>query len=225
MGEAVNTGHMGQTRLIIVEDQELLLDALAHSLGMETDLRVISRLRSAADIDAEVARLRPDLVLMDVCTLDGESGIDACSRLRAAYPALPIVLMTAMPDITFLEGAKTAGATAFVYKDMPADELVTVLRQALRGYKTFPDKRPMPVLGYNTVTPREIEVLQYVCAGLSRRDIAEEMHLSENTIKAVIRSLLTKTGFTTIARLAIYAVAHGYVVVDGESITVRGPGE
>lgn len=132
MGDAGTPGHEGRTRLIIVEDQELLLDALAHSPSLEQDFRVISRLRSAADADAEVSRLHPDLVLMDVCTLDGESGIDACARLRAAHPELPIVLMTAMPDITFLEGAKTAGATAFVYKDMPADELVTVLCQARR---------------------------------------------------------------------------------------------
>ena len=103
MGDAGTPGHEGRTRLIIVEDQELLLDALAHSPSLEQDFRVISRLRSAADADAEVSRLHPDLVLM-----------------------------TAMPDITFLEGAKTAGATAFVYKDMPADELVTVLCQARR---------------------------------------------------------------------------------------------
>lgn len=216
---------MDGTRIVIVEDQELLLDALARALSSEPGLRVVSRLRSAADVDAEVRRQRPDLVLMDVCTLDGASGIDACGRLRAADPDLPVVLMTAMPDITFLDAAKAAGATAFVYKDAPTEELVDVLRRALDGEGTFPDERRMPVLGYNTVTPRETEVLQYVCAGLSRREIADEMHLSENTIKAVIRSLLTKTGFSTIARLAIYAVAHGYVVVDGESVTVRGPGE
>ncbi|HHT32034.1 MAG TPA: response regulator transcription factor [Corynebacterium sp.] len=212
------------TRIIVVEDQELLLDALAHSLSAEEDMKVVARLRCALDVDDEVARLHPDLVLMDVCTLHGASGIDACRRLHAAHPDLPIVLMTAMPDITFLEEAKKVGAMAFVYKDMPTDELVTVLRQARRGYSTFPEERRMPVLGYNNVTPREIEVLQFVCAGLSRREIADEMHLSENTIKAVIRSLLTKTGFATIARLAIYAVAHGFVVVDGDGVTVRGPG-
>ena len=199
-------------RMIIVEDQRMLLDSLSAAIDQENDFQVVAKLTDAADVDAACYRLHPDLVLMDVCTEHGSCGIDAARNIVSNHPNVKIVIMTAMPDLSFISRARDAGAHSFVYKNLSTAELIGVLRSAIEGYSTFPTEPTMPLLGANRLTERELRILRLVCSGHSRAEIAEQLSLSENTIKANISSVLTKTGFSSIAKLALYAISSGFIV-------------
>lgn len=204
-------------KVLVVEDQKLMLDSLTRLLNAQSDFEVVGALTDASQALDFVKHTPTDLVLMDIYTKDGASGISAAKELRESFSDLKIVLMTAMPDITFIQDAKAAGVNSFVYKDVSSQQLLTVLRSTAQDYSTFPQPPAMPFLGYNTLTDRELQVLRDTCAGKSRKEIAQEHSLSENTIKATISSILTKTGYQSIAKLAIHAIANGFVVVMNDS--------
>lgn len=212
--------------VLIVEDQRLLLDSLTRTVNEQEGLRVIGGLTSALDAVEACLRLDPDLVLMDVCTDGGASGLAACRELTRRVPRTRVVLMTAMPDLSFPEEARRAGAASFIYKDVSSAELTAVLRASAEGYSTYPARPSLPFLGYNELTDREIAVLRETCAGRTRSEIAQAFGLSENTIKSNITSILTKTGYRSITRLALFALSSGFIVVDGaegEARTNLGP--
>jgi DNA-binding NarL/FixJ family response regulator len=117
-------------RIIVVEDQNLVLDSIVHLLSGEPDFEVVKALTDAALADAACEALRPDLVLMDVCTENGSNGLAAAARLRKTFPDIKVVIMTGLPDLSFIDDAKKAGVFSFVYKNLNARDLIAVLRQA-----------------------------------------------------------------------------------------------
>lgn len=203
-------------RIVVVEDQSLVLDSIVHLLNSEPDLEVVEALTDADLVDAACERHNPDLVLMDIRTANGSSGLMAAARLHREFPNVRVVLMTGLMDVSYIDEARASGAFSFVYKSLNARELISVLRQAAKDYSTWPAKPAMPILGYNEITNRELDVLRCYCRGMSRTEIASHFGLSENTIKGYVRSILSKTGYESISRLAVYALANGYIAPRGE---------
>lgn len=200
-------------KITIVEDQKILLDSLANAIGAEPDFEVLDTLTDAAAIHDSVRHAMPDIVLMDVKT-ENSNGLKEAAKLRSHHQHLKIVIFTAMPDTDFLAQAQAAGVDSFVYKNVSTTDLLSVLRQTLTGRSTFPDSEEAKGLEQLGLTPREIDVLRLVCKGLSRKEIAKALFLSENTVKSNISSLLTRTGFTSVARLALWAVSSGFIFVN-----------
>ncbi len=198
-------------RIIIVEDQNLVLDSLVNLLNGEPDFEVVKALTDAGRVDEACGELKPDAILMDVCTENGASGLKAAARLRRTFPDVKVIIMTGLPDLSFIDEAKEAGVFSFVYKSLNARDLVAVLRQAQKNYSTWPTKPTMPILGYNELSERELEVLRFYCRGMNRQDIAAHYGLSENTVKGYVRAILSKTGYDSIAKLTMYALANGYI--------------
>lgn len=205
--------------IIIVEDQLILLDSLAKALSSVPEFEVVEQLTSATKVLQACDKYRPDIVLMDICTEDGASGITATAELKKHHPEIKVILMTAMPDISFKEDAQTAGADSFIYKNISSKELVSIINSTYHDYTVFPEQVEMPLLGYNHLTKREVEVLRMICAGATRKEIADSYKLSENTIKSNITSILNKTGYTSISRLALYVVSSGFIVTNNEAET------
>ena len=173
---------------------------------------VVDKLTDAADIHAS-QRLHPaDLVLMDVVT-ENSSGLKESAKFKAAHPSVKVVVFTAMPDASFVEEARTAGVDAFTYKNISTSDLLALLRATIKGENSFPDTPARPSFGANQFNDREMQVLRLVCAGYPRKEIAKKMFLSENTIKSYISQLLAKSGFSSVARLALWAVSNGYVAI------------
>ena len=200
------------TRITIVEDQTILLDSLASAIAAEDDFTVVDKLSDAAAIHASV-RIHPvDLVLMDVVT-ENSSGLSESAKLKQDHPNLKVVIFTAMPDAAFVQEAHEAGVDSFVYKNISTPDLLAVLRSTMQGNTSFPGTTALPSFGANELNQREMQVLRLVCAGYARREIAKKMYLSENTIKSYISQLLAKSGFSSVARLALWAVSSGYIVV------------
>ena len=198
-------------RVMIVDDQAMLRDSLRVAIGQEHDMAVVASLSDASEAPAVVERLGPDLVLMDVCTEGGQSGIAAVRRIKAAHPTVRCIVMTGMPEVTFVEQARESGADGFVYKNVGTRELLALLRSTMAGYQTFPNAPAQDQL-VSGLTSDEMGVLRLVCEAKSRREIAEELFLSEGTVKRRISEILAKTGYDSIMRLAVDVVSRGYVV-------------
>ncbi len=206
-------------RIIIVEDQIMLRDSLACAVGAQPDMEVVGVLADAADVMDATARLHPDLLLMDVCTENDSSGIVAARKVKQEHPEVRIVIMTGMPEITFVKQAQEAGADSFVYKNVGTAELLGVLRSTMEGYATFPRKQTTQFGGVAALTEEEVAILRLVCETRTRKEIAAELLLSEGTVKRRISEILAKTGYDSILKLAVNAVANGYIVprVDNEN--------
>ena len=198
-------------RVLIVEDQVMLRDSLAMAIAAQDDMQVVGKLADASQALETVERTLPDLVLMDVCTENDMSGIAATRAIKEAHPEVRVVIMTGMPEVTFVRQARDAHADSFVYKNVGTVELLSVMRSTLEGYSTYPTaRRDLP--GYVDLTDEELQILRLVCETKSRREKAAEMLLSEGTVKRRISDILAKTGYDSVMKLAVHAVSNGWIV-------------
>jgi len=118
--------------------------------------------------------------------------------------------MTALPEITFAEEARKAGAHSFIDKNMGNDHLFHVIRNTMKGYSIY--SSPQNHLPLNArFTEKEIAVIRLVCQGMARDEMAKNLSVSESMIKQHITSILDKTGFDSISKFAIYAVGEGLI--------------
>ena len=200
-------------RILIAEDQVVLRDSLVNLIDAQPDMRVVAQTGKASDAVRLCAEFCPDLVLMDVITDSAQSGISAAAQLRREYPALKIIIMTGMPEITFIDSAKKAGVNSFVYKNVKSDMLLSVIRSTYEGYESFPSHSSTSQLPDGIeFTGDEINIIRAVCSAKSRKEIAKELAMSEGTVKAYITDILNKTGYDSIMKFAIHAVANGYIM-------------
>ena len=206
-------------RIIIIEDQTMLRDSLACAVSAQPDMEVVGILSDAAQVMDATMRLHPDLLLMDVCTENDSSGIVAARKVKQDHPEVRIVIMTGMPEITFVKQAQEAGVDSFVYKNVGTAELLGVLRSTMEGYSTFPRKQTGKFSGASALTEEEVAILRLVCETKTRKEIAAELLLSVGTVKRRISEILAKTGYDSILKLAVHVVSNGYIVprIDSES--------
>ncbi len=199
-------------KVLIIDDHESMCDSLKLALEKMGDFSVVGKLSTAAYADIYCRRLRPDLVLMDVCTEDGASGLVATEALREKYPHLKIIVMSGFDEITYAPRAKKAGAQAFVFKSKSLDYFTEVMRGVMRGEVYFPEVKTIPMpKGEAPLTEREMEVLRLMCKHLTSREIAKELFISENTVKYHKANMLAKTGFSKAVDLAFYMISKGWI--------------
>lgn len=207
-------------KVLLVEDQTMLRKSLSAVIDLQEDMTVVAELSDAADALESTKRLQPNLVLLDVCTENDSSGIVAARLIKESLPEVKTVIMTGMPEITFVEQAKAANVDSFVYKNVSTDELLNIIRSTMAGYATFPQAAQSPFTGSAALTDVEVDILRLVCETKTRKEIAAELYMSEGTVKRHISEILAKTGCDNILRLAVKAVASGYIVptmTDGNS--------
>ena len=109
-------------RVLIVEDQAILRESLARSVGDQPDMTVVSAIADASEALGVALKERPDMILMDVCTEHDSNGIVAAARIKEQLPECRIIIMTGMPEITFVDQAREAGVDSFVSKNVGIDE-------------------------------------------------------------------------------------------------------
>ena len=203
-------------KILIVEDQTMLREALEYLLSRQEDMNVVGFTDDAAEAPELCRKLMPDLVLMDVVTKNNSSGIAFTAEIRKEFPGIKVVVMTALPEITFLEEARLAGAHSFTEKDMGSEHILHIIRQTMKGYSIYSGSSNR--LPFNAqFTEKEIAVIRLVCKGLSRKEFSEKLNISEATAKQYIRSILDKTGFDSISKFAIYAVGEGFIKPEAPS--------
>ena len=197
-------------KVLLVEDQVMLRDSLRMAIDSQDDMHVVGALGDAADCLAHVEKSAPDLVLLDVCTENGSSGIVAARKVKQAHPQIKTIIMTGMPEITFIEQAKQAEVDSFIYKNVGTEELIAVIRDTKAGKRVYP-RTEQGSRELASLSDNEIQILRLVCESKSRREIANELFLSEGTVKRRISEILAKTGYDSILKLAVHAVSEGYI--------------
>ena len=198
--------------VLIVEDQAMLRESLVSTIDSQPDMHVVASLADAAEAPAFVAGGGVDLALMDVCTENDSSGIVAAKRIKQDSPKVRVVIMTGMPEITFIEQARAAHVDSFVYKNVGTNDLLGIIRSTMEGYSTFPRAQQSIFSDAAALTDVEVDILRLVCETKTRKEIAQELFLSEGTVKRHISEILAKTGYDNILRLAVHAVSSGLIV-------------
>ena len=202
----------GLITVVLVEDHLLLRDSFRMAFNEENGFLVISDVENADVVDNLCEKLRPDLLLMDVCTEGGASGLDALRRLRPSYPDMKIMMMSGFDELSYSPRARELGANAFIFKSKSVDFFLDMAHRIMEGETYFPEDRQIPLPnGEAPFTEREMEILRQLCLYKPRRMIAAELFISENTLKTHIRNMLAKTEFSSITDLLMYVVTNGWI--------------
>ena len=207
-------------RILLVDDHEVVRLGLRTVLEVEADLEVVGDADTAARGVVAAGRLRPDLVLLDV-VLPDRSGIEACREIRASYPEMRVLMLTSFGDETAVLSAMLAGASGYLLKNAPRAELLAAIR-AVAGGATLLDPAVAKVVqqrlaGLSSgqaahrepLSEREREVIALIARGLTNREIAESLVISEKTARNHVSNILDKLGLTRRSEAAAYAVRHG----------------
>jgi DNA-binding NarL/FixJ family response regulator len=199
-------------KVLVVDDHESMCDSLAISLEKAGGFTVVGKLPNADHADIYCDRLNPDLIFMDVCTENGASGLDATTLIQQKFPMTKIVVMSGFDEISYVPRAKEAGAHAFVFKSRSLDFFAEVAGGVMEGNSYWPEAKTIPMpTGEAPLTEREMEVLRLLCKHMTSKEIADELYITENTVKYHKSNMLGKTGFTKAIDLAFYMISNGWI--------------
>ena len=199
-------------KVLIVDDHESMSDSLKLILEESEDFEVVGTLQSAALAELFCQRIKPDLVIMDVCTDGDVSGLEATKMIREKHSEVKIIVMSGFNEVTYSPRAKEAGAHAFVFKSKSLDFFAEVAASVMEGetYYAQPQTIPMPT-GEVPLTEREMEILRLMCKYMTSKEIAHELFITERTVKFHKANMLAKTGFEKSIDLAFYMVSNGWI--------------
>jgi DNA-binding NarL/FixJ family response regulator len=207
-------------RLLLVDDQSLIRQGLKAMLELEPDLQVVGSAENGEAALEQVATLQPDVVLMDVRmpVMDGRA---ATRKIAQQFPEIKVLVLSTFDDDQYIADAMRAGARGYLLKDMPSEELAQAIRLVHCGYtqlgpglmEKLMTNVPNPKIAdtENTqqeltyLTPREHDVLRLIASGSINRDIAQQLYISEGTVKTHVTHLLNRLNLKNRAQLAIYA--------------------
>jgi len=192
------------TNVLLVEDSRITRDMVENQIVGAQGYQLITSLVNAANAEIVCTKGQIDLILMDVCTADDESGLIAAARIKKNNPNIRIIIMTSMPEYSFIEKAKAAGCDSFWYKEYGEIGLLDVMDRTMRGESVYPKGTPVITVGYsnsNELTEREYDVLRQLSLGYKYEEIAENLCITMNTVKFHIKNLLTKTGYRSTLQL------------------------
>jgi DNA-binding NarL/FixJ family response regulator len=210
-------------RLLLVDDHTLFREGLAGLLAYQDDFTVVGQAEDAAGALAQARQVRPDVVLMDI-DLPGEDGVSATRRIKAALPETIVVMLTAYDDTDRLVDALKAGAQGYLLKNIRSAELLDQLRGLAAGEAPISRRIATRMLDEfrrgrdveraepeEELTPRELEVLELVAARLQNKQIAEQLVISEHTVKNHLKNILSKLHLRSRREAADYGLARGWV--------------
>ncbi|MDH6137909.1 two-component system response regulator DesR [Kitasatospora sp. MAA4] len=199
-------------RIMIVEDQEVVLGALAALIDLEPDFEVVAEVVRADQVLAAARVCRPDVVLMDI-ELPGGDGLTATGELRSAIPGVTVLILTTFGRPGYLLRAFREGAAGFLSKDTPVFELADAIRRARRGERIVDPQLAAEAMegGPNPLLPREINVLRTAADGTTLSEVARLLHLSPGTIRNYLSSAIAKTGTANRIEAARVAAERGWL--------------
>ncbi|MCI0346032.1 MAG: response regulator transcription factor [Chloroflexi bacterium] len=218
-------------RILVVDDHVLFRVGIANILSREADLDVVGEAddaRSAVDVALETS---PDVVLMDV-SLPSPGGIETTGRIKRELPSTAVIVLASAEDEDDLFDAIKAGAAAFILKDVGPDDLVQIIRRVSNGEYLINDKvfsrptvasrvlkefRELAVYGsdaqpiFAPLSPREVEILDNIAQGMTNKQVAYALSISEQTVKNHMSSILRKLSVNDRTQAVVYAMRQGWI--------------
>ncbi|MFE1933198.1 response regulator transcription factor [Streptomyces sp. NPDC059474] len=197
-------------RVLLADDQALVLGALAAVLRLEPDIDVVAEVRTGTEVLAAAQRTEPDIALLDV-QMPGRDGLAVAADLKRALPGCRTVICTTFSRPGYLARAMSAGAAGFVVKDSPPEQLVDAIRRVHAGLRFVDPALAAEALvgGASPLTGREADVLRATAEGGTVADIARALRLSQGTVRNHLSSAIGKTRARTRAEAARLAAANG----------------
>ena len=201
--------------VLIVEDQDIPRDLFEIYINASEHFHHLLSISNASAALPVCRNNRVDLVLMDVMTELDHSGLDAAEEIKRKYPQIRIIIVTSMPEYSWLARARRIGVDSFWYKDGHKDSILDVMERTMAGEHIYPDDTPLIRIGHATnreFTERELDVLKELTTGDTNAEIARRLGVSVATVKSHVLHMMEKTGFRTRTELVSEARGLGIVI-------------
>jgi len=210
-------GHTGGVtiRVFLLDDHEVVREGVRRLLEADGEVAVVGEAASAEESFEVLERVSPDVAVLDVRLPDG-NGIDVCREIRSRHPEIACLMLTSFADDEALAQAVLAGAAGYVLKQIRGNELLASVHAVASGRSLIDRTTAERVVaglrrsendahGVERLTPREREILELIAAGMTNRQIGEELYLAEKTVKNYVSNLLAKLGMGRRSEAAAYA--------------------
>ena len=212
-------------KVLLVDDHTVVLKGLAFFLSTQEDLDLVGEANNGKEALVKVGETTPDVILMDLYMPEMD-GVEATAYIKKEYPNVKVIVLTSFSDQAHVLPALRAGASGYILKDVEPDQLVEAIRSAYKGNiqlhpdianallsQTLPveEKEEEPSIQVDVLTARENEVLQLLAKGMSNKEVASVLVITEKTVKAHVSSILSKLNLSDRTQAALYAVKNGIV--------------
>ncbi len=202
-------------RVFLLDDHEMVREGVRSLLESDDDIEVVGEASSVAEALHSLPLARPDVAILDVRLEDG-SGIEVCREVRSRYPEITCLMLTSFADDEALYASVMAGAAGYLLKQIRAGDLINDVKRAASGVSLMDPRAvakvidrianpPKAVSGIERLSVQEARLLDLIAEGLTNRQIAETMFLSEKTVKNYVTGLLAKLDMTNRTEAAIFA--------------------
>jgi two-component system invasion response regulator UvrY len=207
-------------RIVIADDHELIREGVKKIIRACADIRIVGEASDLAATLALVARQAPDVVVLDI-SLPGHEGLAGLTELRRGFPAQQVVMLSMYDEERYAVGALRAGASGYITKAMAAEELVNAIRQVVAGSIYIGPQLaelmirqaldPAPLASHLSLTPRELDIVALIGAGMQVKQVAAELGISVSTVNTYRNRIFRKMGLASNAALIRYALKAGLV--------------
>ena len=204
--------------VFLLDDHEVVREGLRHLLQAEDDIEVVGEAATAAEAVARIPELKPRVAVLDVRLPDG-SGVEVCREVRSQDHTIACLMLTSFSDDEAVFDAIMAGASGYVLKEVRGSDLVSDIRKVAAGHSLLDPALTARVMErmrakktddpVEHLTPQEQRILDLIAEGLTNRQIADIMYLSEKTVKNYVSNMLAKLGMSRRTEAAVYAVRRG----------------
>jgi DNA-binding NarL/FixJ family response regulator len=202
-------------RILTVDDHPLLREGISAMLASETDMAVVAEASNGSEALQLFRTHRPDITLMDI-QMPVVSGMEAIEEIRKHFPEARIIVLTTYSGDAQVAKAFKAGASGYLLKSMVRKELVETIRAVHAGRRRIPPELAVEMAEHfadDALSPREIEILRQVAAGNANKIVADNLHISEETVKTHMRSILSKLGANDRTHAVTIALKRGIIDV------------
>ncbi len=204
-------------RVLLVEDQAIPTQLFEYFIKMSECYELVQSIKCADFAEVYCMTGNIDIVLMDVITADGANGLDAAEKIKKKYPNIKIVIVTSMPECSYINRAKSIGVEGFWYKETSKESLISIMDRVINGENVYPKEIQIVKIGIansNEFTKKELVVLRLMTGGYSNQEIADKLNVSLNAIKKHISNMLEKSCLRSRTELAVKARETGLVILD-----------
>jgi DNA-binding NarL/FixJ family response regulator len=209
-------------RVVVVEDHPMVREAIVDALGAEADMQVVGEAGDGRAAVAEVLRLRPDVVVMDLF-LPLQGGVEAIQQIKAQAPEIMVLALTSATDEALFVAALQAGASGYLVKDSERGALLAAVREVARGNTSISPRMVAKLVAHvnrqaggqaDPLSERELEILRLIGSGATNQEIGQKLQVSGSTVRTHLQHILEKLGLENRNQAVLYAIRIGLVTPD-----------